>query len=94
MTKRFEFEDSDGTLFDVEIDIDCRDLEGCDYTFDITWFALKGENCEVEVTRLSDPDQARLDKMCDGIAYENACEVALETAIGYAEWLSDCAGDR
>ena len=95
MTKRLEFEDSDGTLFDVELGIECRDRDGCDFTWDIEWFALRGEPTEVDAAaRLSPKDWKRLQYECEAYASDNACMAAQEYAEGQADYLYDRMRDE
>ncbi len=88
MTKTFIFDsDSKGPL-EVEIQIECRDRDGVDATFDIIGMA-DSSNHEVMVGDLPEPEQTKLERECDDWAQELACEAAQDYLEGEADALYD-----
>lgn len=104
MTRRFAFESrtqlDDAGKFHVELEIEicieCRDLDGADAEYTIESIGVVGAEPPVwlELDKLSAEDQLHLDRMAQGIADENACEAAQDYEIRRAEAAADAAQDR
>lgn len=90
MTKKFVLESENEISIHVEIDIFCTDQDGADATYEVTslWSPRHPEG--LEESQLSITDLNALERKCQKLADENACEAWREYVIDQA----DAAADR
>lgn len=81
------------TRLGVEILVHCRDMEGCDATFEIETLILPNGELLTE-SQLSETDQSRLEGLCQDIADEAGPEAAREAMIDFADHMRDVERDR